>query len=158
MIRLMLDCGLRVGEVVGLDLEHAEDTAVWILGKGRTERERIGLPVQTAGAIRRWLEVRGDVAGPLFQGVTRHGKVRAGRLSTRSVRRMLEEHGEALGTAIRPHGLRHTAITAALDATNGDLRKCARFSRHANLATLERYDDNRRDVAADVAADLAGSW
>jgi hypothetical protein len=48
-------------------------------------------------------------------------------------------------------GLRHTAITAALDAFNGDYRKTRAFSRHASLDTVRRYDDNRADHAGQVA-------
>jgi integrase/recombinase XerC len=50
--------------------------------------------------------------------------------------------------------LRHTAITAALDAFNGDYRKTRAFSRHASLDTVRRYDDNRADHAGQVAQAL----
>ena len=59
--------------------------------------------------------------------------------------------GEQAGLKVRPHGLRHTAITAALDAFNGDYRKTRAFSRHASLDTVRRYDDNRTDHAGQVA-------
>lgn len=52
--------------------------------------------------------------------------------------------------AARPHGLRHAAITAALDAFTGDYRKARAFSRHASLETVRRYDDNRADQAGQV--------
>ena len=42
---------------------------------------------------------------------------------------------------MRPHGLRHTAVTTALDATNGDVRSVRRFSRHADIGTVLIYDD-----------------
>jgi hypothetical protein len=50
-----------------------------------------------------------------------------------------------------PHGLRHQGITRALDLAKGDVRKVRRFSRHAKLETLLRYDDNRRDEAGAIA-------
>lgn len=62
--------------------------------------------------------------------------------------------GEQAGLKVRPHGLRHTAITAALDAFNGDYRKTRAFSRHASLDTVHRYDDNRADHAGQVAQAL----
>ena len=62
--------------------------------------------------------------------------------------------GEQAGLKVRPHGLRHTAITAALDAFNGDYRKTRAFSRHASLDTVRRYDDNRADHAGQVAQAL----
>ncbi len=62
--------------------------------------------------------------------------------------------GARAGIKARPHGLRHTAITSALDAFNGDYRKTRAFSRHAPLDTVRRYDDNRADHAGQVAAAL----
>ena len=56
---------------------------------------------------------------------------------------------------VRPHGLRHTAITAALDVANGDVRAAAKFSRHAKLETVMVYDDNRADLGGQLAAKVA---
>jgi integrase len=50
-----------------------------------------------------------------------------------------------------PHGLRHQGITRALDLAHGDVRKVRRFSRHAKLETLLKYDDNRVDEAGAIA-------
>jgi integrase/recombinase XerC len=55
-----------------------------------------------------------------------------------------------IGGRVRPHGLRHTAITALLDAGAG-LREAQRFSRHADPRTLMRYDDNRSDIGGAMA-------
>lgn len=63
---------------------------------------------------------------------------------------MVRALGRKAGVAVRPHGLRHSAITEALDLT-GDVRKVQRFSRHKNLAVLMVYDDNRRDLGGEVA-------
>jgi integrase/recombinase XerC len=67
-----------------------------------------------------------------------------------------DQLGKRCGVTTRPHGLRHTAITAALDAFNGDVRKARSFSRHANLATVALYDDARHDHAGAVAQVLNG--
>jgi integrase/recombinase XerC len=56
---------------------------------------------------------------------------------------------------VRPHGLRHASVTAALDA-GVDIRKVQKFSRHRDLRTLTLYDDNRSDMAGEVAAVVAG--
>ena len=58
---------------------------------------------------------------------------------------------------VRPHGLRHAAITAALDASGGDLRAAQRFSRHRDPRTLCLYDDNRKDLGGDLACRVAAS-
>jgi integrase/recombinase XerC len=59
--------------------------------------------------------------------------------------------GAKLGAVIRPHGLRHAAITAALDETNGNVRAAREFSGHASIEVLLLYDDNRKDMGGDVA-------
>ena len=59
------------------------------------------------------------------------------------------------GSKSRPHGLRHASLTAALDANNGDVRAVQQHARHASPQTTMRSDDNRRDLAGQVAASLA---
>ncbi|MGO8903931.1 MAG: hypothetical protein ACLQU5_37190 [Isosphaeraceae bacterium] len=56
-----------------------------------------------------------------------------------------------LAREVRSHGLRHEAITRALDLCAGDVRRVRRFSRHAKVETLLRCDDNRRDEAGAIA-------
>ena len=74
------------------------------------------------------------------------------RLTGEGVARVLAALAEQarLTVPVRPHGLRHTAITALLDAGAG-LREAQRFSRHADPRTLMRYDDNRADIAGEMA-------
>ena len=87
------------------------------------------------------------------------GRVLAGRrLSGDGVHKILETMGSKLGGIIRPHGLRHAAITAALDETNGNVLGAAReFSGHASIEVLMRYDDNRKDVGGEVASKVIRS-
>jgi integrase/recombinase XerC len=66
------------------------------------------------------------------------------------VAHILATLGASLGVRVRPHGLRHTAITALLDSGAG-LREAQRFSRHADPRTLMRYDDNRSDISGEMA-------
>ncbi|MFM7711187.1 MAG: integrase, partial [Microcystis sp.] len=54
------------------------------------------------------------------------------------------------------HRIRHSAITAALDATNGDVRRVQKLSRHSSLNTLLIYDDNRRNHQGEVTDILDG--
>ncbi len=135
--------------------------AVLVRGKGRGDRESLTLPPKTAAALAAWLDVRGAAPGPLFVSLDpgagrrgRGGRARADleRLTGEGVARTLTAlAGHARLTArVRPHGLRHTAITALLDAGAG-LREAQRFSRHADPRTLMRYDDNRADIAGEMA-------
>jgi integrase/recombinase XerC len=91
----------------------------------------------------------------LFRNFDRAGK--SERLTGRSVARIVAEVSGAAGIGlVRPHGLRHAAITHALDVTGGDVRRVQKFSRHRDLRTLTVYDDNRQDIAGQVAALVAG--
>jgi integrase/recombinase XerC len=53
--------------------------------------------------------------------------------------------------------LRHAAITEALDVTGGDVRRVQKFSRHRDVRTLTTYDDNRTDMAGEVAKMVAAN-
>ena len=156
LLRLLFDLALRRGEAAGLDLADLDLKAgtLAVLGKGRSEKARLTLPEPTRAALAAWVGVRGLEAGPLFLNADRARK--GGRLTGRSVARIVAELGASAGLTVRPHGLRHAAITAALDLTNGDVRSAAKFSRHADVRTLTLYDDARQDLAGAVAARVAG--
>lgn len=157
VVRLLFDLGLRRGEACSLRLEDLDLAAgtVAVLGKGRTERASLTLPAPTLAALEAWLAVRGSAPGPLFVNFDRAGKGEG--LTGRSLHRIVRELGRAVGLALRPHGLRHAAITEALDLTNGNVRAVQRFSRHRDLRVLNRYDDNREDLGGEVARLVAAS-
>ena len=60
--------------------------------------------------------------------------------------------GAKLSAVIRPHGLRHAAITAALDETNGNVRVAREFSGHASIEVLLRYDDKSQGWGGEAAS------
>ena len=91
--------------------------------------------------------------GPLFVNFDRAGK--GGRLTGSAVIHW-GELGTKAGLTVRPHGLRHLAITSALDLTKGDVRAVQKFSRHKDVRVLNAYDDNRQDLAGDVASSWPG--
>ena len=93
-------------------------TAIWIRGKGRTEKERMTLPDQTAGALAKWIEARGNEPGPFFHRLDCPKPTPDVRLSGESVRRIVRRLGKAAGLPrdVRSHGLRHSTATSALNA------------------------------------------
>lgn len=101
-----------------------------------------------------WIEARGSEPGALFGNFDRARK--GARLSGTSLYRLVRELGLRVGVRARPHGLRHAAITEALDLTSGDVRAVQRFSRHKDVRTLSLYDDSREDLAGKVASLVAG--
>src|SRR5262249_27394034 len=146
-------------EAVGLDLEDVDLRAgkANVLGKGRTQKVRLTLPGPTRQALAAWVAVRGTAPGPLLTSCDRAGKG-SGRLTGGAVDAIGLGLGEKAGLGkVRPHGLRHAAITEALERTGGDVRAVQRFSRHRDLRTLQRYDDCRRDLGGEVARKVAAA-
>ena len=160
IVRLLFDCGLRRNEVTSLDVADVdfESGCLWVTAKGKTAKVKMTLPKPTAEALRKWVEVRAtlpvkdeSVFCDLNWTRNEHS-----RMSGTAVYKLVRKLGNAVGHEnVRPHGLRHAAITVALDKTNGDVRAVQRFSRHADPRTLLRYDDNRQDLGGEVAALVA---
>jgi len=154
IFELLYSSGLRVSELTGLDWDHLDPEAglVRVLGKGRKERV---VPVgrhalRALDAYRAACVAAGQRrSGPIFRNV------RGGRLTARSVARLMERHVVASGTAAKatPHSLRHTFATHLLGA-GADLRAIQELLGHASLSTTQRYThvDLRRLMEAYDAA------
>jgi integrase/recombinase XerC len=159
ILRLLWDNALRRAEICQANIEDFDPQGgrLWILGKGKTQREPIDLSERAIAAIQAWLKLRGKTKNrdPLFCTVDRATK--GHRLSGNALYNLVKEIGDRAGVykIMSPHRVRHSAITAALDATNGDTRRVQKLSRHADLNTLTRYDDNRRHHQGEVTRILA---
>lgn len=141
IVELLYASGIRVSELVGLDLDDVDraQRTLRVLGKGR--RERIVPYGATAqDALEAYLAARGAGRGALF--LNRRG----GRLGVRSVRTIVRRRAREAGLdrRVTPHTLRHTAATHLLDA-GADLRMIQEFLGHSRLSTTQRYTH----VAAD---------
>jgi integrase/recombinase XerC len=158
LLALLYGQGLRRAEAVGLDVEHVDlaGTRIAVLGKGRMEREWVALSPSVAEALRAWLAVRpGEAVGALLIGWDGVRGTVSGRLSGRGVAKLTARWGlAAAGERVRPHGLRHGAVTALLDA-GLTWAEVAGFTRHADPSTLRFYDDNRKRRGNKAAARLA---
>ncbi|MEG4940280.1 hypothetical protein [Microcoleus sp. F4-D5] len=108
-----------------------------------------------------WLEARDGNSSqdaPLFAALnfanTGH------RQSGCGLGKMIIRHSENAGIRkqMSPHRIRHSAIAAGLDATDGDVRKVKKLSRQKNLNTLMVYDDNRGCDQRDVTDLLDGMF
>ncbi|MCU0533099.1 MAG: tyrosine-type recombinase/integrase [Hydrococcus sp. Prado102] len=159
ILRLLWDNALRRNEIGLLNVKDFDSEAgrLWIQGKGKSQKEGIDLSQQAIAAIQAWLAARGKVnhLQPLFCTLDRATK--GHRLSGNAIYKIVRETAAAAGIKkiISPHRIRHSAITAALEATGGDTRRVQKLSRHVDLNTLTRYDDNRLRHQKEVTKILA---
>lgn len=160
LLRLLFENALRRNEASSINIEdyEKENKRIGILGKGKgTQKEWVSISDKMIDAIDDYLENRSEYQkkDPLF--ITTDYRTRGRRLGGEGIRRIVRDYGADAGIkkAISPHKLRHTAITVALDNTNGDIRAVQQFSRHKKVETLMVYDDNRKNKQKDVTTLLS---
>ena len=146
MVELLYGCGLRVGELVGLDVQAGSQAKGWIdlqageahvLGKG-SKRRSVPVGRKALEALAHWLQVRaaGPHAGEPALFIGRHGTRLSGpavwqRLKQRSLR-------AGLATPVHPHMLRHSFASHVLQSS-GDLRAVQELLGHASIGTTQVY-------------------
>ncbi len=158
ILRLLHDLALRRGEVVALDIAdvNLEAGTVAVLGKGKTQKQTLSLPEPTKTALSKWLDIRGIEPGSLFPNVDRAKK--GGRLTGTGIYRLVSGLGKKICAKVRPHGIRHTAITEACKKAQEHgygLEEVLDFSRHADVSTLMVYRDRERNVQGRLASLVA---
>ncbi len=146
IVELLYGCGLRVAELIGLDLRAGRDASGWIdsadatahvLGKG-SKRRSVPVGRSALQALAAWTAVRDELAKPdepaLFVGQ------RGTRLGAGQLRSRLKQTAIAAGvpTHVHPHMLRHSFASHLLQSS-GDLRAVQELLGHANIATTQVY-------------------
>ena len=156
IMRMFHDLGLRRKELRGIDLADVDLEAgtVSILGKGRTEKQRLTLPAPTCRALADWLAVRGDHDGAVFTSLSNRG--RGQRMTGAAIYSVIRGLGRAAGVTTSPHRLRHRSITTACEC-EPDLGKVQRFSRHTSHDMVMRYRDGLEDAGGAIAALVAAT-
>jgi integrase/recombinase XerC len=117
--RLLWDNALRRGEIVSLDRSSfiPQESKLMILGKGTLELQSIDLNLAVVEAINDYLLAKIDsVNSALF--VSNNGN----RLDGKDIARIVKKYAEPVGIELSPHRVRHSAITAYLDVSEGNVR------------------------------------
>jgi|YNPBryBLVA2012_1023415.scaffolds.fasta_scaffold00336_2 integrase/recombinase XerC len=140
LLELLYASGLRASEAVGLDFEGLDlpGRVVRVLGKGRKERiVPVGEPA--AAALEGYLAVRAR-AFPAGPGDPVFVNLKGGRLTTRSLQRIVEKYLPAIPSDAdaSPHTLRHSFATHLL-SRGADLRTIQELLGHASLSTTQKY-------------------
>jgi integrase/recombinase XerC len=141
MFELFYSSGLRLAELVRLDLDDARDAIdeaeLGVIGKGNKAR-RVPVGRKAVAALRAWLALRGTRARAaeraLFTGA------RGRRIAPRAVQQRLARWAKKLGIAapVHPHVLRHSFATHLLQSS-GDLRAVQDLLGHSSIATTQVY-------------------
>lgn len=140
MLELLYASGIRVGELVGLDVDDVDldQLLVRVIGKGDKQRT-VPFGTPAADSLHRWLSVRSGLSTSASGPAMFLGR-RGGRVDPRTVRtRLTALLAHSPGTTqIGPHGLRHSAATHLLEG-GADLRMVQELLGHASLATTQLY-------------------
>ena len=152
MVELLYGSGLRVGELVGLDVA-ASDAAqragrgwidlpsaeVQVQGKG-SKRRGVPLGTQALAALQRWLAVRDQVAGEGDAAMALFIGRRGTRLTPQSIWQRLKRRSllAGLATPVHPHMLRHSFASHLLQSSS-DLRAVQELLGHAHIGTTQVY-------------------
>ena len=146
MVELLYGCGLRVGELAGLDAIASSTARGWIdlqageahvLGKGG-KRRSVPVGRKAAAAVSHWLALRAAAGHPeqpaLFMG--QHGT----RLTAQALWQRLKRRSQLAGlaTPVHPHMLRHSFASHVLQSSS-DLRAVQELLGHANITTTQVY-------------------
>jgi integrase/recombinase XerC len=139
MLETIYSAGIRISELVGLNINNVDliGEVIKVFGKGSKERMvPIGSPAVTA--LRKYLDRRDEIK-PKDKTAVFLGK-NGTRLWDRSVRRLLDKYVKMCAVAehISPHSLRHSFATHMLDH-GADLRSVQELLGHANLSTTQIY-------------------
>ncbi len=137
IFELLYGCGLRVSELVGLDLDDLdlEGRVLRVTGKGRKER-MVPFTARVRDVLNRWLAQRAAATEERAVFLA----VRGGRLSDRAVRRLVKIYAIALSgdTTVHPHTFRHAYATHLL-REGANLREIQELLGHAQLSTTQKY-------------------
>lgn len=135
ILELFYSCGLRISELLALDVKHVDfiGETVRVIGKGSKERMvPVGGPALSA--IQRYRQEAAVTSGPLFLSTRKR------RITQQAVDQLLKKYlkHSSIPFAISPHKLRHSFATHLLDA-GADLRSVQSLLGHASLSTTQIY-------------------
>ena len=137
LFELLYGCGLRLSELVGLNLDDFDFRERWIRvrGKGRKERQ-VPYAEKASAALEKYLARRSPKAGERALLVNHQGT----RLSDRGAREIVKFYARMVSGdgSLHPHSLRHAYATHLL-ADGADLRSIQELLGHARLTTTQKY-------------------
>lgn len=147
IITLFLNCGLRLSELVSIDINKIKGDTLTVVGKGDKERT-IYLNEACIAAINDYLKVRSSIEGIKEPNALFISK-RKNRISNKTVQYLVKKYLKSSGldsNKYSTHKLRHTAATLMYKYGNVDIRALQQILGHENVSTTQIYthiDDDR---------------
>jgi integrase/recombinase XerC len=139
VLELTYSCGLRVSEVVGLNIDQVDlaDATARVLGKGSKTRV-VPIGEHAVNALQAWLTLRNTQSAKDSQALFLN--TRGERLGVRAVQTMVKRYGRAAGLSVdvHPHMLRHSCASHVLQSSQ-DLRAVQELLGHASIASTQVY-------------------
>jgi len=138
IFELLYGCGLRISELVGLNLDDFDFTERWIRVRGKGKKERqVPYAGKASASLDRYLTLRQPVAGSQQALFLNH---RGRRLTDRGARGIVKFYASMItgDSSIHPHSLRHAYATHLL-SDGADLRAIQELLGHARLSTTQKY-------------------
>jgi len=149
IFELLYGCGVRVSELVGLNLDDIDRREQWIRVRGKGKKERlVPFGSRAAQALKSYIAVR-----PAAESTALFLNHRGGRLSDRGARMIVGFYARHLqgDSSIHPHTLRHAFATHLLSA-GADLRTIQELLGHAQLSTTQKYTQvSMKDLMANYS-------
>jgi len=137
IFEFLYGCGIRVSELVGLDLEDIDRAERWIRVRGKGKKERqVPFATKAADALERYLAVRPMAPRERALFLNHRGR----RLTARGIGGIVKVYGILVNgdSSIHPHSFRHAYATHLL-ADGADLRAIQELLGHARLSTTQKY-------------------
>jgi integrase/recombinase XerC len=137
LLEMLYGCGVRVSELVGMNVSDVDFTEGWVRVRGKRKKERqVPIPAQALSILKSWIEVRSAQPGETAIFVNHRGT----RLTDRGASLIVKMYSVALlgDSAMHPHSLRHAYATHLLRA-GADLRAIQELLGHASLSTTQKY-------------------
>ncbi len=141
IILLFLNCGMRLSELVGINITDINKDTLRIIGKGNKERI-IYLNDACIDAINKYLEVRNTIVSPISEPALFISKKTKRRMSNRRVEQVVDECLKLSGLSnlgFSTHKLRHTAATLLYRSGNADMLALKEILGHEHVSTTEIY-------------------
>lgn len=136
-LELLYGCGIRVGELVGINLEDIDLRSGWLRVRGKGNKERqVPVGERAVAAVGRYLDTRSATPGERALFLNSRGA----RINDRQIRRLVKFYALLItgDSTVHPHSFRHAYATHLL-SDGADLRAIQELLGHARLSTTQKY-------------------